>query len=84
MGVKNLIKRQKSAREKTKLPVKKWTKWPKMVFTGNFFFHGQKKKTLFTGAYFLFVMELLEGHFAECVICQEESNGWRAFEDDFE
>ena len=36
--MKNLKKRQKSAREKKKLPVKKLTKWPKMVFTGNFFF----------------------------------------------
>ena len=44
LGVKNLIKRQKSAREK-KLPVKKLTKWPKMAFTGNFFF-SRGKKTL--------------------------------------
>ena len=44
LAVKKPKKSQKSAREKTKLPVKKLTKWPKMVFTGNFFFHGQKKK----------------------------------------
>ena len=44
LGVKNLKKRQKNAREKKKLPVKKWTKRPKMAFTGNFFFHGGKKK----------------------------------------
>ena len=33
--------------KKKKLPVKKLTKRPKMAFTGNFFFHGEKKKTLY-------------------------------------
>ena len=42
--MKNLKKGQKSAREKKILPVKKLKKWPKMAFTGNFFFHGEEKK----------------------------------------
>ena len=44
LPVKKLKKRQKIAREKQKLPVKKLEKRPKMAFTGNFFFHGGKKK----------------------------------------
>ena len=42
VGVKNLKNGPKSGREKRKLPVKKIKKNQKVVFTGTFFFHGEK------------------------------------------
>ena len=45
VGVKNLKNGQKNGREKRKLPVKKIIQKPKVVFTGTFFFHGEKKNT---------------------------------------
>ena len=45
VGVKNLKNGPKSGREKRKVPVKKIKKIPKTVFTGTFFFHGEKKNT---------------------------------------
>ena len=42
VGVK---KTEKSVREKVLPPVKKPEKTPKLVFTGTFYFHGEKKNT---------------------------------------
>ena len=49
VGVKNLKNGPKSGREKRKVPVKKIKKIPKTVFTGTFFFHGEKKNTDLAG-----------------------------------
>ena len=38
-------KTEKSVREKVLPPVKKPEKTPKLVFTGTFYFHGEKKNT---------------------------------------
>ena len=43
VGVKKLENGPKSGREIGFLPVKKLKKWPKMAFTGTFYFHGEKK-----------------------------------------
>ena len=45
VGVKKLENGPKSGREIGFLPVKKLKKWPKMAFTGTFYFHGEKKNT---------------------------------------
>ena len=47
VGVKKLQNGPKSGREIGFLPVKKLKKWPKMAFTGTFYFHGEKKKCTF-------------------------------------
>ena len=46
VGVKKLENRPKSGREIVFLPVKKSKKWPKMAFTGTFFFTGKKNTAL--------------------------------------
>ena len=43
VGVKKLENGPKIGREIGFLPVKKLKKWPKMAFTGTFYFHGKKK-----------------------------------------
>ena len=47
VGVKKLENGPKSGREIGFLPVKKLKKWPKMAFTGTFYFHGKKKNTVY-------------------------------------
>ena len=42
VGVKKVKNGPKSGREKGKVPVKKTEKRPKNVFTGTFYFHGEK------------------------------------------
>ena len=43
VSLKKLENWPKSGREIGFLPVKKLKKWPKMAFTGTFYFHGEKK-----------------------------------------
>ena len=44
VGVKKLENGPKIGREIGFLPVKKLKKWPKMAFTGTFYFQGKKKQ----------------------------------------
>ena len=53
MGVK---KTEKSVREKAVPPVKKPEKTSKLVFTGTFYFHGEKKNTAFEGIFKLLML----------------------------